>query len=106
LPALANGTRQSPTTAVSRDPTRGSYDLHEVYAELNAPLLADIPAIYSLEVDAAVRYSKYSTVGGKATTKGWLPASAVTKGGKLSYTLSTTPSRTWGSGPGDVPPQN
>ena len=69
LPALANGTRQSPTTAVSRDPTRGSYDLHEVYAELNAPLLADLPAIYRLDIDAAVRYSEYSTVGGKATSK-------------------------------------
>jgi putative alpha-1,2-mannosidase len=40
------------------------------------------------------------------TTKGWLPASTVTTGGKLVYTLSTEPSLTWGSGAGDVPPQN
>jgi predicted alpha-1,2-mannosidase len=56
--------------------------------------------------DAKAIYVQKLTVDGKATTKGWLPASAVTKGGKLSYTLGTTPSLTWGSGPGDVPPQN
>ncbi|GAA2490657.1 GH92 family glycosyl hydrolase [Winogradskya humida] len=55
--------------------------------------------------DTAI-YVKNLTVNGKTTTKGWLAADAVTKGAKLSYTLSTTPSLTWGSGPGDVPPQN
>jgi hypothetical protein len=40
------------------------------------------------------------------TTKGWLPASTVTTGGKLVYTLATEPSLTWGSGAGDQPPQN
>lgn len=66
---LVSGARQSPTTAQSRDPTSGSYDLHEGYAEISAPLLADLPGIYRLEVDAAARYSHYSTVGGKLTTK-------------------------------------
>lgn len=66
---LVSGARQSPTTAQSRDPTRGSYDLHEVYGEVNVPLLADLPGAYRLDVDAAIRYSDYSTVGGKATTK-------------------------------------
>lgn len=66
---LVGGVRQAPTTAVTRSSTRGSYDVHEIYAELNAPLLKDLPLIYSLDVDAAVRYSKYNTVGGKATTK-------------------------------------
>ena len=56
--------------------------------------------------DAEAIYVQRLMVDGKPTTKGWLPASAVTKGGKLSYTLGTTPSLTWGSGPGDVPPQN
>ncbi|AGL14198.1 GH92 family glycosyl hydrolase [Actinoplanes sp. N902-109] len=51
-------------------------------------------------------YVKNLTVDGKNTTKGWLTADKVTKGGKLVYTLSTTPSLTWGSGTGDVPPQN
>ncbi len=68
LPAVA-GVRQSPTSAQSRDPTTGSYDLNEVYAEVSLPLLADKPLVESLDVDAAVRYSNYSTVGGEATAK-------------------------------------
>ncbi|MFI5935139.1 GH92 family glycosyl hydrolase [Actinoplanes sp. NPDC051494] len=51
-------------------------------------------------------YVQKLTVNGKSTTKGWLSADAVTQGGKLVYTLAATPSLTWGSGPGDVPPQN
>jgi putative alpha-1,2-mannosidase len=51
-------------------------------------------------------YVQKLTVGGKSTTKGWLPASTVSTGGKLVYTLGGTPNRTWGSGPSDVPPQN
>lgn len=66
---LVNGVQQAPTTSVTRSITRGSYDVHEVYAEINAPLLKDLPLIHSLDVDAAIRYSKYDTVGGKATTK-------------------------------------
>lgn len=68
LPPVS-GVPQSPTTAQSREPTEGSYDLHEVYAELNVPLLRDIPLVHSLDLDAAVRYSEYSTVGGEATAK-------------------------------------
>ncbi|GIM88414.1 GH92 family glycosyl hydrolase [Paractinoplanes toevensis] len=45
-------------------------------------------------------------VNGRATTKAWLPARAVLVGGHLAYALGTAPSSTWGSGPGDVPPQN
>ncbi|WP_229507177.1 TonB-dependent receptor [Pseudoduganella rivuli] len=66
---LVGGAPQSPTTAQSRDVTTGSYSLHEAYAELSAPLLAGLPGIYRLELDAALRYSRYSTVGGKATSK-------------------------------------
>ena len=66
---LVGGARQAPTTAQSRDPTSGQYDLHELYAEVNAPLLADQPLAYSLDVDAALRHSKYSTVGGETTAK-------------------------------------
>lgn len=66
---IINGTPQSPTTTVTRSPTRGSYDIHEVYGEVNLPLLSDAPLAYRLEIDAAVRYSNYSTVGGRATTK-------------------------------------
>ncbi|HZV64775.1 MAG TPA: TonB-dependent receptor, partial [Telluria sp.] len=68
LPAVG-GVGQSPTTTAGRNPTSGSYDLQEAYAEVSAPLLAGLTGINLLEVDAAVRYSHYSTVGGKATGK-------------------------------------
>lgn len=73
---LVMGVAQAPTTAQSRDPTAGSYDLNEIYAELNFPLLRDLPLVHSLDVDAAMRYSDYSTVGGEATGKlgvAWRP---------------------------------
>ncbi len=73
---LVGGVPQFPTTAQSREPTRGSYDLHEVYGEVNLPILADLPGIYRFEIDAAMRYSHYSTVGGRATAKvssAWQP---------------------------------
>lgn len=66
---VVSGAAQLPTTHVTRSPTRGDYDLHEVYAEAAIPLLRDMALVHSLDVDAAVRYSRYSTVGGKATTK-------------------------------------
>jgi len=44
-------------------PTRGSYDVREAYAELRAPLLANLPFADLLELDGAVRYSDYSTSG-------------------------------------------
>lgn len=68
LPAVG-GVGQSPTTNPGRSPTNGSYHLQEAYAELSVPLLSDKPAVHYLELDAAVRYSHYSTVGGKATGK-------------------------------------
>ena len=73
---LVSGVPQLPTTAQSREPTRGGYDLHEVYGEVSLPLLADVPGFYRLSVDAAMRYSHYSTVGGRATGKvstAWQP---------------------------------
>jgi outer membrane receptor protein involved in Fe transport len=66
---LVSGAPQLPTTAQAREPTAGSYTVNEVYGEVNLPLLADLPAIYRLEVDGAIRYSHYNTVGGKATAK-------------------------------------
>jgi predicted alpha-1,2-mannosidase len=51
-------------------------------------------------------YIQKLRLNGRVTTKGWLPATTVSTGGKLVYTLSTEPSLTWGSGAGDVPPQN
>jgi predicted alpha-1,2-mannosidase len=53
---------------------------------------ADAPYVHALEVD------------GRAWHRPWLPASFVRDGGRLDYTLSTTPDRDWGSAPADAPP--
>ena len=57
-------------------PTRGGYNVDEAYAEINAPLLADRPFFNLLELDAAVRFSDYSSSGSTTTFKGganWKP---------------------------------
>lgn len=41
----------------------GKYNSKELYAEISAPILRDRPGIYRVELDAAGRYSHYSTVG-------------------------------------------
>ncbi|MFE0488826.1 GH92 family glycosyl hydrolase [Streptomyces griseoaurantiacus] len=53
---------------------------------------ADAPYIHSLEVN------------GKRTQHTWLPASFVRDGGRLDYTLSSTPDKTWGTRAADAPP--
>ena len=61
---------------IPAQPTRGSYDVKEAYAELNVPLLADLPLINLLELNGAVRLSDYSTSGSTTTFKGgvnWKP---------------------------------
>ncbi|WP_448657619.1 TonB-dependent receptor domain-containing protein [Sphingomonas sp. CJ99] len=44
-------------------PVSGQFDVKEVFGELSAPLLRDVPFAQLLEVNAAVRLSDYSTVG-------------------------------------------
>ncbi|WP_199555513.1 TonB-dependent receptor domain-containing protein [Sandaracinobacteroides hominis] len=44
--------------------TRGSFDVKEIFAEVNAPILSGVPFAESLSVGAAARYADYSTVGG------------------------------------------
>jgi len=46
----------------------GSYNVKEGYLELYMPLLADLPAVKSLNLDAGVRYSDYNLFGN--TTRG------------------------------------
>ncbi len=45
-------------------PTVGSYDVYDIYAELFVPLLADVDFAESLNFTGAARYSDYSTAGG------------------------------------------
>jgi iron complex outermembrane recepter protein len=49
-------------------PSSGKFDVKEIFAELNAPILADVPFAKLLSVSAAARVSDYSTVG---TTYTW-----------------------------------
>lgn len=53
----------------STSPTGGSTRAIEGFAELLVPLLRDLPAIHSLEVDLAYRYSDYDHSGGVSTYK-------------------------------------
>ncbi len=43
--------------------TRGVYSVHEQFAELELPLLAEVPFVYQLNLNASVRHSDYSSVG-------------------------------------------
>jgi len=58
------------TTSAPRDGTDGSYDLAEAYVEFDVPLIAGKKMAEDLSLQAAVRYSHYSTFGG--TTNGKL----------------------------------
>lgn len=50
-------------------PTGGSYDVKEVYGEAIVPLLAGIPFVNYLGLEAGVRYSEYSTAGSVTSYK-------------------------------------
>lgn len=50
-------------------PATGSFDVKEVFAELNAPILKDVAFAKLLSFGAAIRYSDYSTIGGATTWK-------------------------------------
>ena len=61
---------------IPAQPTSGRYNVKEAYAELNAPLLSDVPFADLLELNGAVRFSDYSTSGSTTTFKGgvnWKP---------------------------------
>jgi iron complex outermembrane receptor protein len=61
---------------IPAQPTKGSFNVKEAYAEISAPLLADRPFADLLEVTGAVRYSDYSTSGSTTTFKAganWKP---------------------------------
>lgn len=56
--------------ATPEAPSKGSYDVNELYAEFSVPLLADKPFAQNLNLTAGVRYSDYSSFGD--TTNGKL----------------------------------
>ena len=61
--------QQGLTFSNKLSPTSGSYDVKEVFAELDAPLLKDRPFFHLLDFAAAIRYSDYSTIGSTTTYK-------------------------------------
>ena len=56
------------------------------------------------EAAAKRAYVHHLLVDGKASTKTSLPESFALRGGSLTYVLSETPDKIWGSQPEDVPP--
>ncbi|MDH3933173.1 MAG: TonB-dependent receptor, partial [Chromatiales bacterium] len=57
------------TSGNSRSPTKGDYDVQEAYGEVVVPILADLPFAHTLEFNAAIRYTDYSTFGDDTTSK-------------------------------------
>ena len=64
----AGGTCQISQEACST-PLSGSFNVKELYYEALVPILADKPFVKSLNLTVGQRYSDYSSVGSKTTTK-------------------------------------
>lgn len=50
-------------------PLTGGFDVYDVYGEVYMPILADMPGVELLAIEAAIRLSDYSTVGNTETYK-------------------------------------
>ncbi|WWW35093.1 TonB-dependent receptor [Stenotrophomonas rhizophila] len=57
------------STDLAAGPTSGGYNLNEIYAELQIPVLADLPFAKELTLTAATRYSDYDTFGDTLNSK-------------------------------------
>lgn len=57
------------STTLAGGPTKGSYSVDEFYAELQIPLLADLPGAKELSLNVASRYSDYDTFGDTVNSK-------------------------------------
>jgi len=57
------------TTDLANFPTGGSYTVDEIYAELQIPLLADLPGARELSLSLATRYSDYDAFGDTVNSK-------------------------------------
>ncbi|MFE7957650.1 GH92 family glycosyl hydrolase [Streptomyces sp. NPDC057413] len=71
--------------------------------EIHRPYGNDI-SVRAVGAAAGAPYVHSLRVDGRTSDRPWLPASFVQHGGRLDYTLSTTPDRSWGSDPADAPP--
>jgi iron complex outermembrane receptor protein len=57
------------STDLAAGPTVGGYNLNEIYAEFQVPILADLPGARELTLTAATRYSDYDTFGDTLNSK-------------------------------------
>ncbi|WP_243050716.1 TonB-dependent receptor [Dyella sp. RRB7] len=57
------------TTDLAAAPTSGAYNTNEAYAELDVPLLRDLPGAQELGLNVASRYSHYSNFGSTTNNK-------------------------------------
>ncbi|MBY6190463.1 TonB-dependent receptor [Microbulbifer agarilyticus] len=62
-------TQSGETFGNQQDATGGEYDVTEVFAEFNLPILQGAKFAEELTADVAVRYSDFSTFGGQSTGK-------------------------------------
>lgn len=74
------------------NPTKGSYSVKEVFAEVRVPIAADQPFFHNLELTGAGRYSDYSlpSVGGVwtfAVGGQWAPVEDLTFRGQFSRAI-------------------
>jgi len=73
------------------DPTEGSYDVGELVAEINLPLLKDVMLAKSLEFNGAIRMSDYSNAVGKVETYAaglqWVPVDGLTVRGQFQRAI-------------------
>lgn len=67
--SAARMTNYNTTSSSPRTGTEGQYDLYEAYAEVNIPLLHELPLAQYLELNLASRYSDYSTFGSTTNSK-------------------------------------
>jgi outer membrane receptor protein involved in Fe transport len=69
---------------------KGATEVKEAYAELLVPLLKDLPAIKSLNLELGDRYSEYNTAGNTQTYKAllnWAPTRFLTFRGGIQYAV-------------------
>jgi iron complex outermembrane receptor protein len=74
---LAVSGQLDPVFSTGFAPIDAEFDVTEAYVEVRAPILADKPMVDSLSLEAAARYSDYSTIGETAAWKvggEWAPS--------------------------------
>ncbi|MDT1047265.1 hypothetical protein, partial [Pseudomonas aeruginosa] len=81
---------QGLTFANILNPSRGSFDVKEGFAEIDLPVFKDRPFFQTLDFSAAVRLSDYSSIGHTTTWKfdgNWAPVSDVRFRGTISQAV-------------------